>query len=178
MNVSRDKNLIIKIYIILYIIFILLNLKILNAKFLLSIRSVFFLCCMIILLKKIKGKFINNILLLSVLLAIGNIFYYFLLIISRTYKLSLSNFISNLLSLISYIYIAFNLFVSKIKGQGNILFLVIYWIVYIGIFVFDLVTNNVINIPLSIFENLISLALDLIIIWYSYNCAKNNALVN
>ncbi len=42
MNVSRDKNLIIKIYIILYIIFILLNLKILNAKFLLSIRSVFF----------------------------------------------------------------------------------------------------------------------------------------
>lgn len=176
MNVSRDKNLIIKIYIILYIIFILLNLKILNVKFLLSIRSVFFLCCMIILLKKIKGKFINNILLLSVFLAIGNIFYYFLLIISRTYELSLSNFISNLLSFISYIYIAFNLFGSKIKGQGNILFLVIYSIVYIGIFVFDLVTNNVINIPLSIFENLISLSLDLIIIWHSYKFAQKITL--
>lgn len=178
MNILFDKNKILKLYIILYILFILFNFNLLNIKFLLSIKSVFFICCIIMLFtKSIDYKLINKILLIFIFLAIGNILYYFLLLISRTYELSWNNFISNILYLISYIYIAFNLFFSKKSKKVIGLALIMYLIIYLGIFIFDIVTKNVINLPLNSIKIITSLSLELIIIWYSYKFTDKKSLV-
>lgn len=161
-----------KIYLSLFIINILLCFNKFSIYNLLSVKGVFFLYFIILLLnKKENHSVLNKILICMILVAIIHRSYYLISAILNFNNLIYSNIVLNILYLIFYTYIIINFTFIKtnIRKSFYVSMIVIYPIIRIICYICSLIIQGDYNIIFILSNLIIPLFLEIIIIKYSYN---------
>lgn len=178
-NMKKRKEIIIVFYIILFSIYILLNIKsitfqnLFNIKkinFIIPIKTIFLLyfICFIFSKNHKLNKIINKVAIILLIISIISKLYFFYLVLTPSYTSSFTIILKNIISIIIYLYLIYNLWPSTKKtdttNKFNKYIIVFYTIISIILTLFNLTDLTLINKTFRLINSLVLLLLDIIII--------------